>query len=114
MKLNFLSVLCALLALQVLAGKTGHAANPIITDVFTADPAALVHRDTVYLYAGQDEAPPNSHYRMNRWLCYSSRDMKTWTSHGSPLKVSDFKWAIRDAYAAHVVEKGGKFYSSDG
>ena len=36
-----------------------HATNPIITDVFTADPAAIVHGDTVYLYTGHDEAKPN-------------------------------------------------------
>src|SRR5690606_30237107 len=31
--------------------------NPVIHEVFTADPAALVYRDTVYLYVGQDQAP---------------------------------------------------------
>ncbi len=27
--------------------------NPIITDKFTADPAAMVYNGTVYLYVGQ-------------------------------------------------------------
>lgn len=84
--------------------------NPFIPDIYTADPAAIVHGDTVYLYVGHDEAPPNSHYRLNEWLCYSSKDMKTWTAHGPLLSVKDFKWAVRDAYAAHVIEKDGKFY----
>ncbi|TMN64289.1 glycoside hydrolase, partial [Pseudoalteromonas sp. S1727] len=35
------------------------AQNPLFTDEFTADPAALVHKDTVYLYTGHDEAPNN-------------------------------------------------------
>ena len=87
-----------------------HAANPIITDVFTADPAAIVHGDTVYLYTGHDEAKPNQHYTMRDWLCFSSKDMKTWTPHGPLLSVKDFAWAKSDAYAAHVAEKDGKFY----
>lgn len=86
------------------------AANPIITEVFTADPAAIVHGDTVYLYTGHDEAKPNQGYTMRDWLCFSSKDMKTWTPHGPLLAVKDFAWAKSDAYAAHVVEKGGKFY----
>ncbi|MGC4031495.1 MAG: glycoside hydrolase family 43 protein [Tepidisphaeraceae bacterium] len=86
------------------------AANPIITDKFTADPAALVVGDTVYIYAGQDEANPNQHYVMNRWLCYSSTDMKTWTEHPSPLAAKDFAWAKGDAWASQVIEKNGKFY----
>lgn len=86
------------------------AENPIVTDVFTADPAAIVHGDTVYLYTGHDEAKPSQHYTMRDWLCYSSKDMKTWTPHGPLLSVKDFAWAKSDAYAAHVVEKAGKFY----
>ncbi|CAL65670.1 glycoside hydrolase family 43 protein [Christiangramia forsetii] len=85
--------------------------NPIITDKFTADPAALVHNDSVYLYTGHDEAPNDLHfYKMNDWLVYSSADMVNWKEHPVPLKVSDFKWAIADAWAAQVIERDGKFY----
>ncbi len=101
-----------LLLLSLLLAAPLHAGNPIITDVFTADPAALVHNDTVYLYAGQDEAPNDKHagYVMNRWLCYSSADMVNWKSHGSPLSPKDFSWANGSAWASQVIEKGGKFY----
>jgi len=88
----------------------GYAANPIITDVFTADPAALVVGDTVYLYAGHDQAKENQGYTMHEWLCFSSKDMKTWTAHGSPLKPKDFSWAKDEAWASQVMEKDGKFY----
>ena len=89
-----------------------HATNPIITDAFTTDPAALVCKDTVYLYCGQDEAPNDRHqgYVMNRWLCYSSTDMVNWTPQGSPLKPTDFTWATGDAWASQVIERNGKFY----
>lgn len=85
--------------------------NPIITEKFTADPAALVHNDSVYLYTGHDEAPNDFHfYKMNDWLVYSSADMVNWTEHPVPLKVSDFEWAKADAWAAQVIERDGKFY----
>ncbi len=85
--------------------------NPIITEKFTADPAAIVHKDKVYLYAGHDQAPKDLHfYKMDEWLVYSSGDMVTWQEHPVPLKPSDFKWAKGDAWAAEVIEKDGKFY----
>lgn len=85
--------------------------NPIITDKFTADPAAIVHDDTVYLYAGHDEAPDDfNFYRMEEWLVYSSTDMVNWKEHPVPLRPSDFNWAKGDAWAAEVIEKDGKFY----
>lgn len=100
----------ALLLAALATGRLG-AVNPAITDVLTADPAAMVYRGTVYLYTGHDEAPENdAHYVMKRWLCFSSTDMVRWTAHGSPLAVSDFQWAKSDAWAGQVIERGGKFY----
>lgn len=100
-----------LLFLLVLACASAYGSNPIITDAFTADPAALVYGDTVYLYTGHDEAPENKPtYLMKNWLCFSSKDMVHWTSHGSPLAVSDFSWAKSDAWAGQVIERDGKFY----
>lgn len=94
------------------AAAPAQAANPIITDIFTADPAALVVGDTVYLYAGQDEAPNDRHqgYVMPRWVCYSSQDMKTWKPEGSPLAPTDFSWAKGDAWASQVIGRDGRFY----
>ncbi|MFT3997711.1 MAG: glycoside hydrolase family 43 protein [Asticcacaulis sp.] len=83
--------------------------NPIIRDVFTADPAALVVGKRVYLYAGRDDSSVNT-YRMPDWRVYSSTDMKHWTAHGVVLKPTDFKWSTGDAYASQVIEKNGKFY----
>ncbi|MDN3594420.1 hypothetical protein [Zunongwangia endophytica] len=45
------------------------AQNPIITDVFTADPTPLVYEDTVYLYTSHDTASLSStNYEMKDWL----------------------------------------------
>lgn len=87
------------------------ANNPIIDSVFTADPAAIVHNDTVYLYTGHDEQVPGKvGFIMNDWLLFSSTDMVNWQEHGAILTVSDFKWAQHSAWAAHMIERDGKFY----
>lgn len=85
--------------------------NPIIKDTYTADPAAIVHDDTVYLYVGHDQAALDlNFYDLREWLVYSSTDLVNWKSYPSPLSVKDFTWAKKHAWAAHVIEKDGKFY----
>ncbi|MBC8085588.1 MAG: family 43 glycosylhydrolase [Hymenobacter sp.] len=98
-------------AQQAPAPRSTAASNPVIKQKYTADPAALVHQGTVYLYTGHDEAPARQErYVMHEWLCYSSTDMVTWTEHPVPLSIKDFAWAKDDAWASQVVERGGKFY----
>ncbi|WP_370519203.1 glycoside hydrolase family 43 protein [Flavobacterium sp. Sd200] len=85
--------------------------NPVIKDKYTGDPAALVYKDSVYLYAGHDVAPNDfNFYKMEEWLVYSSADLIHWKEHPVPLKTTDFKWAKGDAWAAQVIERNGKFY----
>lgn len=85
--------------------------NPIIKHKFTADPAALVYKDKVYIYTGHDVAPEKRNgYEMHEWLLFSTSDMKTFTEHPSPLNVKAFKWAKDDAWASQVIERNGKFY----
>ncbi len=85
--------------------------NPVFRDEFTADPAALVVGDTVYAYVGLDKAGVGRWFNMPGWLCYSTTDMKNWTSHGMVLKAGDFPNASpHGAWAAQVVEKDGKYY----
>lgn len=85
--------------------------NPIVTDKYTADPAALVDNGTLYVFAGHDEAPDNKEfYEMHEWLVYSTKDMKTWTAYPSPLNVKAFSWAKDDAWASQVIKRNGKYY----
>ena len=70
----------------------------------------MVHNDKVYLYVGHDEAKAHeNHYVLNEWLIFSSDDMVNWTEEAS-FPASAFAWAKGEAWAAHVVEKEGKFY----
>ena len=105
----FLVISSFLLSAKLLAQDV--AGNPIIRHKYTADPAALVVGDSVYLFTGHDEAPPRKDgYVMHEWLCFSSADMINWHEHASPLKVSDFAWAKSDAWASQVISRNGKFY----
>ena len=59
------------------------------------------------MYAGHDEAHGDQMFNITEWLCYSTKEMKNWTAHGSIMKPMDFKWAVGEAGASQVVEKDG-------
>ena len=85
--------------------------NPIIRHLHTADPAALVKGDTLWLFAGHDLNGNQNNYVMKDWLLFSTTDMKHWTQHPVPLTIEEFKWATsKQAYAGHAVERNGKYY----
>jgi arabinoxylan arabinofuranohydrolase len=88
-----------------------HADNPIIQTHYTADPAPLVHDGVVYLYASHDEDDATG-FKMLDWRLYSSTDMVNWTDRGVVASLATFRWAVQnnDAWAPHVIERGGKFY----
>jgi hypothetical protein len=105
-KIKILFSVFILIVFSVVKGK-----NPIITNMFTADPAPLVYSDTVYLYTGHDTAPVEAtNYKMPDWYVFSSTDMVNWKNHGPCLSPQTFSWATGDAYAAHCTHSNGKFY----
>ena len=98
-------------AATLLASPAAIAKNPLFEHVFTADPAALVDGDTVWLYTGHDEAPNNDvFFEMHDWLAFSSKDMVNWKEHGPIMRADDFKWATGNAWASHMVKKDGKYW----
>ncbi len=85
--------------------------NPIATHKYLADPAALVHDGTLYIYAGHDECPPPAqHYLINEWCILSTKDMVNFTEHAYKLQANSFEWAKGEAWASQVIERDGKFY----
>ena len=57
--------------------------NPIIKNIYTADPAPMVYGDTLYLYTTHDEDELiNDFYTMEDWRCFSTKDMVNWEDHG--------------------------------
>ncbi|MCH7411085.1 glycoside hydrolase family 43 protein [Belliella sp. DSM 111904] len=85
--------------------------NPIIKHKFTADPAAIIKNDTLWLYTSHDYEGNQTNYKMKDWLVFSTTDLQNWTEYPVPLKITDFEWAESgDAFAGHVQEKDGKYY----
>lgn len=90
-----------------LAGTRG--SNPILPNIFTADPASFVHNCTFYITAGRDEG--TNGFLLRSWYVLSSTDMVNWTDHGAPvMSLSTFTWADANAWAGQMIERGGKFY----
>lgn len=87
------------------------AANPIVTNIYTADPAPLVVGNTMYIYAGRDEAPAGgSNFLMREWHVLSSTDAANWTQHGARASIATFGWAGADAWAGEVEPRNGRYY----
>lgn len=85
--------------------------KPIIQTKYTADPAPMVHNDTVFLYTSHDEDDAKG-FKMIDWQLYTSTDMVNWTDHGSVASLKDFSWVKHDngAWAIQCIERNGKFY----
>lgn len=99
-------------ALLLAAAGPAAAAAPITTSIYTADPAALVVGNTLYLYTGHDEAPAGgTNFVMRDWHVFTSTDATTFTDQGVKLSLPTFPWAGADAWAGEV-ERGanGKYY----
>ena len=88
---------------------TSKAQNPIVQTIYTADPAPMVYKDTMFLYTGHDE-DASTWFTMKDWHAYSTTDMVNWTDRGTPLSLKNFSWATSDAWAAQCIPRNGKFY----
>ncbi|MDW6005284.1 family 43 glycosylhydrolase [Vibrio mangrovi] len=110
--MNIKYTLPTLASLILLTGSPfSWADNPIIKHIYTADPAAAVFNDKVYIYTGHDEASPTDrNYRMDDWHVFSSSDLTTWEDHGEVLSLDDFSWASADAWAGQMIQRGDKYY----
>ncbi|NLE31924.1 MAG: carbohydrate-binding protein, partial [Bacteroidales bacterium] len=84
---RFLPHTALLVMLSTALTLTAQPAQPpkqqvIIQTKYTADPAPMVHNDTVYLYTSHDEDDAKG-FKMLDWLLYTSTDMVNWTEHGA-------------------------------
>ncbi|MDY6284217.1 MAG: glycoside hydrolase family 43 protein [Fibrobacter sp.] len=90
------------------------AANPLTTKFYSADAAALVHNDSLFIFAGHDEQGPqgnnNKWFFMNDWHVLVTDDMENYHDYGAVLSWRTFKWASGNAFAGHCEYRNGKFY----
>ena len=101
-----------LLTLTLVLSGQMFAQNPIISTVFTPDPAPFVYGDKVYLFTDHDEDGRNRDFNMKDWMVFSTEDMVNWTYLGTQVTTATFKWARQGqrAWACQAVERNGKWY----
>lgn len=82
------------------------AGNPIITNIFTADPSAHVWEENgrIYIYASHDMMPAKGCGNMDKYHVYSSDAMVTWKDEGEILSAADVSWGR---------SKGGLMWAPD-
>lgn len=77
---------------------------------YGGDPSVMIDGDTLYLYVGHDISAGES-YVIPEYLCYSTKDMVSWTYEGVVLSMKDVTWADRSsAWAGQVAKHGDKYY----
>lgn len=85
--------------------------NQVGEIIYTADPAAMVLDDRLYLYTSHDEQVIGvNDYRMYDYRLWTTTDLVKWENKGTVLSYKDFPWArgsevTGNAYAAHVTHK---------
>ncbi|MEU8354901.1 glycoside hydrolase family 43 protein [Nonomuraea sp. NPDC048882] len=112
MRRRWAAALAAALLLLPGTARPALAGPPITTAIYTADPAALVAGDILYLYTGHDEAPTGgTNFVMRDWHVFTTSDATTFTDQGARLSLATFPWAGGDAWASEV-ERGadGRYY----
>ena len=96
------------------AVSTAEAANPLTTSFYSADAAALVHNDSLFIFAGHDEQGPvsdaNKWFKMNNWHVLVTTDMENYHDYGEVLSWRTFSWASGNAFAGHCEYRNGKYY----
>jgi len=83
--------------------------NPLVTNIFTADPSGRVFDGRLYVYASHDLADA-TYWDMMDWRLLSTADLITWKDHGSIFSVTNFAWASHWAWAPDCVKANGKYY----
>ncbi|WP_158857000.1 glycoside hydrolase family 43 protein [Lunatibacter salilacus] len=91
--------------------------QPLIENMYTADPSAHVFEGKLYIYPSHDvesaveEDDLGSHFNMMDYHVFSmdSPDGEI-TDHGKVLDIADVPWVGRQMWAPDAAEKDGKYY----
>jgi len=91
--------------------------QPLITDLYTADPSAHVFNGKIFIYpshdidAGVPADDLGSHFAMRDYHVFSMDAVGSKiTDHGVVLDIKNVPWAGRQMWAPDAAEKGGKYY----
>jgi hypothetical protein len=91
--------------------------QPLLRDIYTADPSAHVFNGRLYVYpshdidAGVPADDLGSHFAMRDYHVFSMDAVGgRVTDHGVALDIKDVPWAGRQMWAPDAAEKGGTYY----
>lgn len=94
-----------------------YAHPPLVTHIYTADPAAHVFNGRIYIYPSHDiesDIPANDagdHFAMRDYRVLSmAAPGGEVTDHGVALDIAGIPWAGRQLWAPDAAEKDGLFY----
>ncbi len=108
---------CALFSI-LLVINCAVAQNPLIRNMYSADPSARVFGDSVYVFPSHDILATPGHGRIG-WFCmedyhvFSSQNLTEWQDNGIVVSQTTVPWAKHDAYsmwAPDCIDKDGKYY----
>ena len=94
------------------------AQNPLIRNMYSADPTARVFGDSVYLYPSHDILATPGYGRVG-WFCmedyhvFASKNLTGWKDDGIVVTQTSVPWTKPDAYsmwAPDCIERNGKYY----
>ncbi|MCG2614300.1 glycoside hydrolase family 43 protein [Terrimonas sp. NA20] len=91
--------------------------QPLVTNIYTADPSAHVFEGKIYIYPSHDVESNipfddlGSHFAMEDYhvLSMDTPDGKA-TDHGVALHVNDVPWADKQMWAPDAAERNGTYY----
>jgi len=91
--------------------------QPLVSQIFTADPSAHVFNGRIYIYpshdidAGVKPDDLGSHFAMRDYHVFSMDAIGgKVTDHGVALDIKDVPWAGRQMWAPDAAEKNGRYY----
>ncbi|SNR31491.1 Carbohydrate binding module (family 6) [Lutibacter agarilyticus] len=93
------------------------AQNPLVTNIFTADPTARVFDGKLYVYPSHDIVPPEGieapRFCMPDYHLFSLENGNTWKDYGVVLDQNEVPWGKKDSYgmwAPDCIKKGDTYY----
>jgi len=91
--------------------------QPLVRDLFTADPSAHVFNDRIFIYPSHDIETGipfddlGSHFAMEDYHVFSmDNPLGAVTDHGIALHIKDVPWAEKQMWAPDTAFKDGRYY----
>lgn len=93
------------------------AQNPLVTDIFTADPTARVFDGKLYVYPSHDIVPLKGtntpRFCMPDYHVFTLENGAVWKDHGVVLDQNEVPWGKKNSYgmwAPDCIKKENKYY----